>query len=98
LLLAAGVELLEIGPQVTGFLLVLEAGKHHFGTGNPRLRILDVVLEGRLVPHDARGFVCVSVIEAFDTASLAAVEAIEFGTDLVLGPFANRMAGNAFLK
>jgi hypothetical protein len=40
-----GSELLEIAPQILEFLVILDAGKNHFGAGNLGARILDVLLE-----------------------------------------------------
>src|SRR4051794_39764080 len=45
LLVAGGVELLEISPQVAALLFVLDAGEYHLGAGNLRARISDVFLE-----------------------------------------------------
>jgi len=53
LFFALGVELFEIGPQVAGFLLVLDAREDHLGTRNLGARILDVFEECRLAPDDA---------------------------------------------
>src|SRR6476646_2067817 len=79
LFLAVRAELLEIGPQIVLFLLVFDAREHHLGFRDLGARILDVVLEGRLVPDDAGILVGVGIIEVRDAAGLAAVEAIEFG-------------------
>src|SRR5262245_52892608 len=42
LLMAVGPELLEIGPQILGFLLVLDAREHHLGPRDFGPRVLDV--------------------------------------------------------
>jgi hypothetical protein len=52
LLLAVGIELLEKGHQVVGFLLVHQAGIDHLGARDFRFRILDVLAEGGFVPGD----------------------------------------------
>src|ERR1700674_3326829 len=74
LLLAGGVELLEVGPQIGGLLLVLDAGEHHLGPRYLGPRILDVFLERRLVPGNAGVLVGLAVSEPFDGAGLASVE------------------------
>ena len=98
LLLALGVELLEVGPQIGALVFVLDAGEHHLGAGNLGARILDVFVEHGLVPGDAGILVRVGVIVALDGAGLAALEAVEHGADLVLGVRADRMAGQALLE
>src|ERR1700692_4925274 len=47
---AVGVELADIGPQIADLLLVFDAGKDHLGAGHLGARVLDVLLELRLVP------------------------------------------------
>jgi hypothetical protein len=53
LLLAVGVELLEIGEQVIGLLLILQPGEGHFRARNLGFRILDIFAEGRLIPSNS---------------------------------------------
>src|SRR5260370_2493783 len=52
LLLSVLVVLREKRPEVAGFLLVLDSGEYHLGTGNLSLRVLDVVFDLGLVPGD----------------------------------------------
>src|ERR1051325_9255069 len=98
LLLALGVELLQVSPKIAALLLILDARKHHFCTGNLRPRVGDVLLERRLVPRDARVLVGLGVIVAFDRAGLATVEPVEQRADFVLGVRPDRMAGQALLE
>ncbi len=51
-LFPVGIELLEKGDQIVGFLLVLQAGIDHLGARDLRFRVLDVFAEGRLIPGD----------------------------------------------
>ena len=96
--LPLGIELREVGPQVVGFGLVLDAGEDHLGAGNFRLRVLDVVEEHVLAPGDAGVLVGLRVAVALDRARLAAFEPVEQRAHLVLGVFAYRVAGQAFLE
>src|ERR1700693_3062002 len=96
--LAVLVVLRDVGPEIAGFLLVLDAGERHLGSGNLRLRVLDVVLEFGLVPGDAGILVGVGVIVIRRGAGLAAVEPVEFRPDLVLGVFADRVTGEALVE
>src|SRR5258708_39669398 len=98
LLLSVLVVLREKRPEVAGFLLVLDAGEHHFGAWNLRLGVLDVVLELGLVPGDAGILVGIRVGIALRRAGVAAVEPVEFRADLVLGAFADRVTGHAFIE
>ena len=43
--IAVRVELIDVGPQVFDLLLVLNAGKSHFGIGDLRRRISNVILD-----------------------------------------------------
>src|SRR5262249_10272897 len=90
-------ELLEIGPEVAGFFFVLDAGENHLGIGNLGARILDVFLEGCLIPSDTGILVGVGVVELGDRAGMTAVKPVEHGADLVFCPFTDRMAGEALL-
>src|ERR1700738_5321332 len=85
-------------PEIVDFLLVLDAGEYHFGARNLRLRVLDVFLELALIPGDAGILVGVGVGIALGGAGLAAVQSVELGADLVLGAFADRVAGDAFVE
>src|SRR5271154_2951439 len=95
---AVGVELADIGPQIGDLLLVLDAGEDHLGAGHLGPRILDVVLEFRLVPDDAGILVGVGIGEIGDAAGMPAVDAVELGADLVLRVIADRMARQAFVE
>jgi hypothetical protein len=53
---AVDVELLEVGPQVVDLLFVLDPGEGFFGAWDFGPGILDVFLEGCLIPDDARNF------------------------------------------
>src|ERR1700752_3727290 len=52
--IAVGIGLFEVGPKVVDFLILLYAGENHFRSRDFSLGILDVFLEGRLIPNDAR--------------------------------------------
>src|SRR4029079_7953613 len=73
---ALSIKLLDVGPQVLGLLLVLDAGKDHFGVRDLYPGILDVILEALLVPGDAGILVGVGIAEIRDAAGLAAVESV----------------------
>src|SRR3954447_7482599 len=88
----------EERPEVVGLFLVLDAGEHHLGAGNLRLRLLDVFEELVLAPGNAGILVGIRIGIAFGGAGLAAVDAVQLRLDLVLGAFANRMAGQAFVE
>src|SRR5215216_772467 len=94
--MAVGTELLEVGPQIGDFLVVLDPGENHFGAGYLGSRILDVILERILAPGDPRILVGLGISIALDGAGLAALEPVEHRADLVLGIFADRMARQAF--
>ena len=70
--IAVGIELFEVGPQVVDLLFVLDAGEDHFSTRDFGLGI-DVFLEGRLIPDDARILVGIRILVIRDAAGLAAV-------------------------
>src|SRR5262249_56721778 len=91
-------ELAEIGPQVAGLLFVLDAGEEHLGAGDLGARVLDVVLEGRLAPGDARILVGVAVIVARGRSRLAAVDAVQLLADPLLRALADLVAGHALLE
>src|SRR5262245_25147761 len=98
LLLSIGTVLFEIGPEVGGFLFVLDAGKDHLGVRNLGAWVFDVFLESLLVPGDAGIFVGVGIIEIWRCARMTAVNTIEYWPHLVLGAFADGMAGEALLE
>src|SRR5580704_15384121 len=95
---AVGIELADIGPQVVDLLLVLDAGKDHLGAGHLGPRVLDVVLEFRLVPDDAGILVGVRIGEIGHAAGMSAVQPVELRADLVLGVVADGMTGQAFVE
>src|SRR5215210_41188 len=97
-LLAVRSELLEVAPQIFGFLLVLDPRKHHFGAWNLRLGIFDVFLEGRFVPDDPGIFVRIRVIEAWDRACLTSFQTVLDRADHVFGVFAYAMARRTFFE
>src|SRR6185312_14005557 len=88
LLFAFGVELLEIGPEVGDLLLVLDAREGHAGAGDALHRVLDVFLERRLVPGDARVLVGIGVVEARKAGGVTAVDPVKRGAELDLRAFA----------
>ena len=63
------------------------------GTRNFGPWVLNVFLEGCLIPDDAGILVGVGIVEARYGAGLAAIEAVELRADLVLCARANGMAG-----
>src|SRR5258708_9458471 len=97
LLLSVLVVLREKRPEVAGFLLVLDAGEHHFGAWNLRLVVLDVVLELGLVPGDAGILVGIRVGIALRRAGVAGGEPGEFRARLFLVAFADRVASPGFI-
>src|SRR6185312_10103558 len=98
LLFAVGVELLEIGEQVAGLLLILQSSVDHLGAGYFRLGILDVLAECCLVPGQAGLLVGGRIVVAGHAAGLAADETVENRTDAILGGFADLMAALADAK
>src|SRR5262249_60704779 len=96
--MAGGIGLREVGPQIVGFLRVLDAGKGHLGAGYHGLRGLDVLFESLFVPSDSRILVGVAVIKSRNRAGLSAVEPVLSGADLVLRAHADRMAHQKLLK
>src|SRR5258708_8532114 len=91
------VALREKRPEIVGFFLVLDAGEYHLGTGNLRLRVLDVVLEFGLAPGDAGILVGVRIGIIRRRAGLAAVEPVELRADLVLRAIAHLVTAQAFV-
>src|SRR5207247_1961599 len=96
--LAVLVEGGEVGPEIVGFGFVLDAGKGHLGAGNLGLRVLDVFEELILAPGDAGILVRVGITVVGRRSRLAAVNPVELGADLVLGAFADRVAGQALVE
>src|SRR5919201_1521373 len=80
-----GPELLQVGPQIGNVLVVLDADERHAGARHLLHRRTDVFVEGLLVPGDAGRFVGRGIIESLEGAGLAAVDAVERGSELDLG-------------
>src|SRR5450756_482824 len=96
--LAVLVVLRDERPDIIDFLVFLDAGEGHLGAGNLGLGIPDVFLELGLVPGDAGILVGVRIGITLSRAGLAAVDPVQFGTHLVLGVFADGVAGQAFVE
>src|SRR5215470_18732409 len=96
--LAVLVVLRNVRPEGVRLVLVLDAGEHHLGAGNFSLGIPNVFEEDILIPGDAGILVGVGIGIALDAAGLAAVEAVEHRADLVLGAFADGVAGQALVE
>jgi hypothetical protein len=96
--IALGVELLDEGPQILDFLLVLNAGKDHLGTGDFGPRVLDILGKGLFVPNDAGILVGIGITKAGDAARMAAIEAVEFRSDQVGRAGTDFVADSAFLE
>src|ERR1039458_1366928 len=94
----AGVELLDVSPQVVDLLPVLEAGEDHFGAADKRPGILYVFFEGFFFPNDARALVRIRIIKIRNSAGRAAVETIEFGPNFVFRGGAYSVAHLALLE
>src|SRR5208337_2436139 len=95
-LLAVGAELFEVGDDIGNVFVGQQAGKHHLGPRNFSLRVLQIDLEGRLVPSDARILVGFGVIVAGIGTGLPADHAVQNAADEVLGVLADLMADLAF--
>src|SRR5215467_11368786 len=95
-LAAINSELLEITPQVCDFLVAPDTRKNHLGTRNLGARIPDIFLECFFVPGDAGVLVCIAVVKALNSASRAAVEAVEDRPNLVGGILTDAMTRGAF--
>ena len=75
--IAVRVELFEVCPQVGGFLRVLDARENHLGARDLAARILDVLLERRLVPSDAGILIGVGIVVIRRGSRPAAVKTVE---------------------
>src|SRR5215471_19962187 len=91
-LLSVRTELLEICDQVFDIGIVRQPGKHHLGARDLRPRVLQIFLQGCLVPRQPRVLVGRGVIIAFDRPSRTADDAVEDRTDAVLGSLADLVA------
>ena len=78
-----GIKLFEIRPQVLGRLFVLNPSEYHFGAGDLRSRILDIICKSLLTPHNARILIGIGIAVTWHTTGVAAVKAVEFGSDTV---------------
>src|SRR5262245_35724522 len=84
LLLAVRAELLEIGPEVGDFLVVLDADERHAGAGHLLHRGADILDECVVVPGDAGVLVGRGIVESLVGAGLAAIDAVERRAELHL--------------
>src|ERR1700751_5890065 len=98
LLLPVRSELLEIGDDIVDVLILRQPGKDHLGPRNLGARVLQIFLQGRLVPGDARILVGIAVAVVRIGPGLAADDAVQHRPDRVLGAFADLMAGPALEK
>src|SRR5438132_9933195 len=89
------IELRKIGPEILDLLLVLDAGKHHFGSGDLGFRVLDVVRECNFIPGEPRIPVRFGVAVVFDCAGFPTLKAIECGTNFVFCILADGVADRA---
>src|SRR4051812_38400141 len=95
LLVAVRPELLEVGPKVGDVFVVLYADEGHSRAGHLLHRRTDVFRERFVAPGDPGPLVGGGVIEALETASLAAVDGVEGRPKLDFGRFADVVAGGA---
>src|SRR3974390_1549449 len=70
-------ELRDIGPEIVGFFLVLDARENHLGARDLAAWILDVLLERRLVPSDAGILIGVGIVVIRRGSRPAAVNTVE---------------------
>ena len=91
-------ELLQEGSEIGDLLVILDAGKHHLGTGYFRLRILYVLCKHWLIPGDVRRLVGCGVAVALRLTSMAAEQAIQLRPYAILGCFTDLVAGAAFIE
>jgi hypothetical protein len=75
--------LLEIGPKIGDFLVVLHADKCHPGAGHLLHRSADIFRERFVAPGNAGRLVGGGVVEALEGARLAAVNAVERRPELL---------------
>jgi len=95
---AVSIELADIGPEVIDLLLILHAGKYHFGARDFGPGIFYIVLETRFVPNDSGVFVCIGIAEIRNRTGFAAVDPVELGADLILRAGADRVADHALVE
>merc|ERR1719195_2354157 len=89
--------LLDVGYQVAPVLLLLQAGEDHLGAGDVLLGVLQVDVEGVLVPGDPLADVGRGVGEPSCSSSLPAPHTVKVGTLLVLAAGLNSVALRASL-
>ena len=75
-----GCRLLDVGYQVTPVLLLLQAGEDHLGAGDVLLGVLQIDVEGVLVPGDPLADVGRGVGEPGCSSSLPAPHTVKVGT------------------
>src|SRR5262249_36865033 len=90
-----GPELLEKGPEVCDVLVVLDADKCHAGARHVLHRRADIFGESFLAPRDAGRFIGRGIVETVEGAALAAIDAVERGTELDFGVRPDLVAGGA---
>jgi len=73
----------QVGDQIVPVLGFLQTAKGHLGSGNVLLWVLQIDIQGVLIPGDPLLFVGISVRESFDLASLPAKNTVQIGADLV---------------
>merc|ERR1719249_442307 len=92
-----GSGLLDVGYQVAPVLLLLQAGEDHLGAGDVLLGVLQVDIQGVLVPGDPLANVGRGVGEPSSSSSLPAPHTVKVGTLLVLAARLNSVALRASL-
>ena len=88
---------MKVRDQISSVLLLLEAGKHHLGTGDVLLGVGQVDVEGVLGPGDPLVLVGLGVGEAGCLARLSAPHPVEVGSLLVLASSLDSVALGAGL-
>src|SRR5665213_3174849 len=97
-LLAVGPELLEIGDDIVNVLFLRQTREDHLGAWNLAARVLQIFLQGRLVPSDAGILVGIAIGVARISTGLAANDAVEHRSNGILGALADLVASPAFEK
>src|SRR6185312_2419588 len=77
-------ELLEIGPEVCNVLVVLDADKCHAGARHFLHRRADIFGESFLAPLIPEDLIGWGVVEPVEGAALAAIDVVEWWTELIL--------------
>ena len=82
--IALGVELFEIRPQVSlAACSFFNPKRIPFWCLDIRSRILDIIRKSLLAPHNARILIGIGIAVTWHTTGVAAVKAVEFGSDTV---------------